>query len=308
MLGLITDRTQDNVDRLSALKRIGWDNMSAAEKAEWSGDPMTANDMGYTAPYNLLPFSPYYSSSVELIHRNTHVVAKAIAEGMYSYAVVIIGVANIFVGKTLTLSLDSVVTTGNATPQLSMYWHDGNGFEYAGGSLGEAGSVTFTTTENTGNREYLAMYIYVATETAVNTGDLVRYNGLMLEFGDVRHDYVPYTPILSTAATKGVYNYSDLNRVEMAAAEMGESLGLNLVTKIDWNAWDIPKESDMRRFLNNIYAIRNVCPDKDSFPVLPSRMDGLNVASANAIEETLIAANISSASMIRSGDLFCGEV
>lgn len=308
MLGLITDRTQENVERLEALKKIGWDRMTAAEKAEWSGDPITAEAMGYTAPYNLLPLSPYYSDNVELTYRNTYIMATATTPGSYLYAVAIIGAAANFAGKTMTLSMDSALTTGSATPQVSLYWHDGNGFEYAGGSLSEGGSVTFTATDNSENREYLAMYIYAATDTAVSTGDLVRYNGLMLEFGDVRHDYVPYTPILPTPAAKGAYNYSDLNRVEIATAEMAESLGLNLITKTNWNPWDIPRESDMQRYLNNIYAIRNACPDKDSFPVLPSRMDGLNLVSANAIEETLIAVNISSAGMYRCGDIFTGEV
>ena len=36
MLNLITDRTQADVDRVQYLASVGWENMTDAEKAEWS--------------------------------------------------------------------------------------------------------------------------------------------------------------------------------------------------------------------------------------------------------------------------------
>lgn len=308
MVGFITDRSQANLDRLKALNEKGWANMTAAERAEWTGDPLTASDFGYGNPVNLLPNGPYYASDITLTYRNSSITATATGLGSYLYAVAIVGAASDFVGKTMTLSLDSVVYTGNCTPMLAMYWHDSNGFEWGGASLSEAGSVTFTVTENTNSREYLAMYIYAATDTQVAAGDFVRYNGLMLEFGDERHSYVPYTAVLPTMATKGAYNFSDLNRVEMAVFEIAEQLGLSLETKTDWGRWDIPKQADMDRYIQNVIAIREACPNRDLIPVVPGRMNGLTLSTANKIEEILVMANNSINSMFRVGDLFCGEV
>ena len=308
MVGFITDRTQANLDRLKELNAKGWANMTAAERAEWTGDPLTASDFDYNYPVNLLPNGPYYSSNVTLTYRNSSITATATAAGSYLYAVAIVGAASDYAGKTLTLSLDTAVHSGNASPLVAMYWHDSEGFEWAGASLSEAGSVTITTTENTNNREFLAMYLYVATDTAVDAGDLVRYNGLMLEFGDERHSYVPYTAVLPTMATKGAYNFSDLNRVEMAVSEIAEQLGLSLETKTDWGRWDIPKQADMDRYIGNVIAIREACPNRNLIPVVPGRMNGLTLSTANKIEEILVMANNSINSMFRAGDLFCGEV
>lgn len=89
-------------------------------------------------------------------------------------------------------------------------------------------------------------------------------------------------------AAKGAYNYTDLNRVEAAAAELAEMLGLSLVTKTDWTLWDIPTTSDMDRYLSNIVAIRDACPGEAEFPDLPSTMNSLTYESANNIEKVLM--------------------
>lgn len=308
MIGFITDRSEENLNRRNALAAKGWDNMTAAERAEWTGNPLTAEAMGYTNPINLLPTGPYYSSSVELTYRITSITATATIDGSYQYAVAIVGAAADFSGKTLTLSLDSVVASGNAVPMVAAYWHDGNGFDWGGGSLSEAGTITFPVTENTNNREFLALYIYVATETAVTAGDMVRYNGLMLEEGEERHGYVPYMAILPTPATKGAYNYSDLNRVEMAVFELAEQLGLPLKTKMDWGLWDIPTQAEMDRYISNVVRIREALPNKNSIPSVPGRMNGLTLRTANRIEQILTEADAGVNAMLRTGDVFCGEV
>ena len=129
-----------------------------------------------------------------------------------------------------------MLSVGGGAPQLAVYWHDDNGYDYAGASLMSAGSVTFDTAEwqNVNNREYLAVYVYVTTSESVESGAYARYLGVMLENGNTRHGYVPYTEILATQATKGAYNYSDLNRVERAVAEISDLGGLGLVTKTNW--------------------------------------------------------------------------
>lgn len=301
MIGLITDREQFNVDRLKELSAKGWQNMTQAEKAEWLGDPLS------TVGANLLARGPYYSSSVDLEYKSDAIIAKAKTSGIYLYAISIIGAAANYEGKTLTLSIDHIGTFDGGTPQIAMYWHDDNGYEYAGASLNQAGSITFTLTPNTGGRTYLAMYVYVTTDVTVNTGAVVRFCGVMLENGSIRHGYVPYTEVLATPATKGSYNYSDLNRVERAVAELSDLFGLGLTTKTDWTMWDVPRVSDMERYLYNIARIREVY-NHSGVPQVPFDMNGLTFKVANDIEKILSAVHAKALSEYRTDDLFCGEV
>ena len=283
MKGLITDRTQHNVARLKALSAKGWDGMTAQERAEWLGDPMT------TEGANLLPPGPYYSSVVDGKHRNREIILTSITEGVYLYAVCIVGDAVNFASKTLTLTIGDMSATNGGTPQIAAYWHDENGFEYAGVSLSTAGSGTFSTLDfpNTEGRKSLALYMYVTTAQSVGVGTVARFGDVMLEIGGVPHEYAPYTEVVATEATKGAYNYSDLNRVERAVSEISDIRGLGLVTKTDWTMWDIPKDSDMIRYINNIKVLRNLFYSELS---LPDSMANLTYETANNIEKIILAA------------------
>ena len=285
MQGLITDRTQRNVYYRKELATKGWAGMTLAERAEWLGDPRA------TVGANLFSSGPFYSSTVELKYRSGEILATTNAAGIYLYAISIIGEAALFENRKFTFSVDSVTASGNGTPQLAVYWHDDFGFEYAGASLSTAGSVTFDTTDwpNTNNRQYLAVYVYVTTHENVQAGAFARFGGVMLESGVTRHPYVPYTEIMPTLATKGAYNYSDLNRVERAVAEISDLAGLGLITKTDWKMWDIPNVSDMNRYLGNIVRIRALLSD-NSVPVAPASMSNLTYSGANNIELILSAA------------------
>lgn len=296
---LITDRVQANVDRLKELKAKGWANMTDSEKAEWSGNPHLFSIA------NLMPHGPNYPAGVEITYRGDSIVATAVWDGVYVYATSIIGDAADFEGKTLTLSVDSMAATDGGTPQLVLYWYDDNGSEYAGGPMTEAGSMTITLGENTGNRAYLAMYIYVATDTEISAGAIVRYNKVMLELGDTAHEYVPYYEVIPTAATKGGYNCSDLNRVERAVAEISNSYGLGLTTKTDWAMWDMPTQSDLERYISNIELIRGHWSPN---VIIPGSMAKLNYAGANNIEKVLSEALNDLDTAYRSGDLLSGEV
>jgi hypothetical protein len=172
-----------------------------------------------------------------------------------------------------------------------MYWHDGNGYDYAGADLITAGSITFDTSvmPNTQKRQFLAAYIYVTMDATVAVGEAAVFRGVMLENGVLRHEYVPYTEILPTEATKGAYNYSDLNRVERAVAEISDILGLGLLTKTDWGMWDIPTTSDMERYLGNVAVLRERVADDTSVPALPTSMNNLTYTDANNIELVLNA-------------------
>jgi hypothetical protein len=95
-----------------------------------------------------------------------------------------------------------------------------------------------------------------------------------------RTDYQGY-------AAKGAYNYTDLNRVESAVAELAGMLGLSLSTKTNWWTWDFPTKSEMNRYLTNVAAVRDACPGDPDFPPLPSSMDYLTYETANNIEKVL---------------------
>lgn len=283
MLNFITDRTQQNVSYRATLAEKGWRGMTSTEQVEWLGDPLN------TVGANLLPYGPYYSSVVNLRYKSDSITATATAGGVYLYAVSIIGEASRYAGKTFTLSVDSITVTGGGSPQITAYWHDDTGFEYAGASLVTEGSVTFNTADfpNLMGRSYLALYVYVTTANEVTVGASARFDGVMLEIGDVRHEHVPYTEVVETVATKGAYNYSDLNRVERAVSEISEAVGLNLSTRTTWTMWDVPHASDMARYLSNIERIR------EHFAIdiqAPTSMSNLTYVGANNIELILQAA------------------
>lgn len=299
MIGLITDRSRENVLRRNALALKGRAGMTATELAEWLGDPME------TPGANLFPPGPYYSSSVGLKYRDDYITATAVWDGVYLYAISILGEASKFEGKTFTLSVDSILTTGGGTPQISLYWHDDNGYEYAGANLTEAGSTTFTMFPNTNARAYLAAYVYVTTAATVTAGATAKFRGVMLERGNERHDYAPFTEVVATDATKGAYNYSDLNRVERAVKEIAEDLGLTLVTKTDWTMWDVPRVSDMVRYIDNVRVIRNAV---GSNIALPNTDDRFTYSDANNIELILLNASESITKAVRSGELFSGDM
>ena len=88
-------------------------------------------------------------------------------------------------------------------------------------------------------------------------------------------------------AAKGAYNYTDLNRVESAVAEIAPLFDLSLTTKTDWVLWDIPVKADMDRYLSNVVEIRDACPGNVTFPTLPDSMNHLTFQYANNIEKVL---------------------
>lgn len=304
MKGLITDRGYDNVLRRAELTKKGWANMTEAERAEWLGDPFEATGA------NLFAFGDQYSGTVRLQFVNDTIAASvyyAGTTGKYLFSVLILGDAANFEGKTFTMSIDHIISSPGSSPMIELYWHDDSGADPAGAFLTEAGSVTFNIDDNAGRRSYLAAYIYVTTDSAVESGAFARFYGVMLENGSTRHKYVPHTEILATPTTKGAYNYSDLNRVERAVIEFHEATALNLDMKTErWRMWDVPTRTDMDRYINNIKKIRKAFLSED-IP-LPNGMDYLNFESANQIEEVLSKAWATLDTSLHSGELICGEV
>lgn len=286
MIGLITDRTQRNVSRRATLNAKGWQGMTDEERAEWLGDIFASTKS------NLLPCGPYYSSAVEVKHWNEEIVATATVSGTYLYAILIIGNAADFADKTLTFSIEAVDAPENVTPMVSFWWHDNDGYEYAGASLSGRGSVTFNTADfpNISERQNLAAYVYVTTDAEASVGASVRFKHAMLNNGASPSKYAPYTEILATDTTKGAYNYSDLNRVERTVAEISDLGGLGLTAKTDWQMWDIPTADDMTRYLGNISVIRSRYANNANVPAVPTSMNHLTFVEANNIEKILFAA------------------
>ena len=87
------------------------------------------------------------------------------------------------------------------------------------------------------------------------------------------------------------YNYTDLNRVEAAAADMAalitaEGYNVTITSKIDWAETDFPTFSQMERYLGNIKLIRQQFPALSGYE-LPDTMRGLTYVGANNIEKML---------------------
>lgn len=265
---LITDRKKENVTRVTELSLKTWNTMTASEKAEWSGNPLTS-----TVVANLIP---PHGDSVKV--RDGSIIAE-------EYGAIVIGNASDFSGKTVTLSAEFMSARG----ELSLGWSDGMD---AGCVLSAAGSVTETITESDGTQ----LILYVSAGY---------YGKAMLELGRTRHAYVPYTEVVATEATKGAYNISDLNRVERAVAEIAEMLGVSVETKTDWNIWDVPEKTDWDRYIGNIRLLQEVCGETT---MLPEKIDKLTYSTANEIEAVLLRCRKIAEGSVRCGEVFCGEV
>lgn len=272
-MNLITDRKKENVDRLGELSRKRWESMTASEKAEWSGNLLTAGTYGYRDGVNLIPPS---GAGVKV--RDGSIIAESAGS-------IVIGSASDFSGATLTLSVEFISAGG----ELSLGWSNGTD---AGCVLTAAGTVTETISESEGT--HLILYASKGY-----------YGKVMLELGRVRHSYTPYNDIIATEATLGAYNYSDLNRVERAVQEIAEILHVSVVTKTDWAVWDIPTKSDLNRYLSNVRLLQELCGETT---ILPDTLNKMTYDTANNIEAVLLRCRNIAEGTLRCGELICGEV
>lgn len=89
---------------------------------------------------------------------------------------------------------------------------------------------------------------------------------------------------------KGAYNASDLNRVGSAVEYLTDtlySMGYNVPTvpKDDWTETDIPMQSQMDIYINNIHLLRDILPY--AAPDAPGDAEKLTFQEANNMEEIL---------------------
>lgn len=282
MLGLITNRTQSNVNRRNELSAKGWNNMTTDERTEWSGNPLEHTEV------NLLPYGPNYSGSVNLTYTSDAITATTTGEGTYLYSISIIGDAVDYENKTFTLSVANMEATNGATPKLTLYWYNSENDTAYIDEMIALGSKEIAL-GSSGGKQKLALYVYATTGVSVGVGTTARFEKVMFENGNTAHEYRPYAEIVPTNCTKGAYNYSDLNRVERAVAEISNLGGLDLVTKTDWGMWDVPTVSEMDRYLGNIKILRDLYViDID----VPTNMNNLTYVGANNIEKILQEAHL----------------
>lgn len=118
---------------------------------------------------------------------------------------------------------------------------------------------------------------------------------------------------------KGLYSYTDLNRVETAVSEIVEqfpSFGVSeqLTVKTDWglpgdfSAAEWPVASQMARYLGNVAKIKSIFIISNA---LPNTMENLTWHGANSIEKVLEIA-VSRIAGIKqtyrySGEIYAGE-
>lgn len=115
---------------------------------------------------------------------------------------------------------------------------------------------------------------------------------------------------------RGAYLWTDWNRVGAAVALLTESLngqGYDLTTspKTDWTETDIPTETPMETYLQNVASIFGARLVQAQYITLPASMANLTLAGANNIEWALVCVDavtpIVKKSYIYSGEAMAGE-
>lgn len=116
---------------------------------------------------------------------------------------------------------------------------------------------------------------------------------------------------------KGSYNYTDLNRVGNAVTYVSGRLTdagyfVPVSPKIDWTDSDIPKESDMQTYLEDVEILRSALTVLPETPEVPEDMEELTYEEANDIERILLVVDALITNMINayfySNEINCGEV
>lgn len=116
---------------------------------------------------------------------------------------------------------------------------------------------------------------------------------------------------------KGVYNYTDMNRVESAVEYVANRLNeagyvVTLVVKKNWTKTDKPTLNDLNRYMKNIAEIRKTLATFETTPEAPTTERKLNFQMANAIEQILTDVDDLVTKMVSAyfylGDLYSGEI
>lgn len=120
----------------------------------------------------------------------------------------------------------------------------------------------------------------------------------------------------NSAALKGSYNATDLNRVGAAMQYVAERINgygyvVHVSPKTDWMEEDTPTQSDMQRYLADLAVLRSKFAMMQTTPTVPEDMEQLTYTEANNIEKILEDIDVlltrSAQAWLYSGEVFSGE-
>lgn len=94
---------------------------------------------------------------------------------------------------------------------------------------------------------------------------------------------------LEESTSKGYYNYTDLNRVEVWCEYLANlltsySYPVSIVIKKDWTISDLPNDNDIERIRGNVNAIKTAF---HAYTNIPENLEYMSIEKANAIEKIL---------------------
>ena len=120
----------------------------------------------------------------------------------------------------------------------------------------------------------------------------------------------------NSAALKGAYNYTDLNRVGAATQYVADRLSefgyaVSIDPKLDWTSSDWPTPETMGTYLADLAELRSKFAMMQTTPTVPEDMEKLTYTEANNIEKILEDIDVlltkSAQAWLYSGEVFSGE-
>ena len=218
-----------------------------------------------------------------------------------------------------TLPASTVYVSGTVN-DVSVVWTN------TGGSVWEA------VADRSDDDAYHVVLTIVNAAGTSSTAEFTLYYGLLNLITDRTQSDVSYVARLAAKGwagmtedeksqwllgLKGAYNATDLNRVGNAVTYVAgrpEEAGYapDIDPKIDWMVSDIPTESQMETYLDNLRALRSAFTVPDSVPQVPADMEGLTYQEANDIERIILAIDALITNIINayfySNEVYSGEV
>ena len=171
-------------------------------------------------------------------------------------------------------------------------------------------TFTLTATDAAGNASTQSVWV-MRLITGRTKSDLDRLKSLLKK--PVNTWTEEELEMVWTGMARGSYDFSDLNRVGMAAEYLSEELRrygyyAPVISKTDYQRTDAPQKPEMERYLRNVYNINNAAPTQQ---LLPSSMKNLGLNEANQIEAALVAVDAVfprlRTTYLYSGEAFSGE-
>ena len=220
--------------------------------------------------------------------------------------VLIQGIAHDSAGVSITASTGK--WTGNTAPATDGSWR-------LSVPLGVGvNEITVTATDGAGlTASWTGKVVRMITDRV--QADLDALNAILRRFAAGTETEADWAAV-NSPTQRGAYNNTDLNRVGAAVALLTESLnaqGYHLITspKTDWAEADIPTETPIETYLQNVETIFRARLVQTPYITLPASMSGLKLEEANHIEWALVCVDemtpVVKKSYIYSGEAFCGE-